>query len=87
MTDDREEQRRLASMTDNELREFRRALFGEPEPRLPLGRTRPANANTVPAEGANPGTDITDESRWRDLSRRLFDPDYAAYQQPLPEPE
>ncbi|MBJ7341615.1 hypothetical protein [Mycolicibacterium sp.] len=42
-------------------------------------------SNVVPREGENPSTVASDEARARDFTRRMFDADYAARQQPLNE--
>ena len=71
-------------MTD-ELRALARTLFNpDPEP-VPPAAPPAAGGNTVPAEGGNPETKISDDAYSRDYARRLFDPDYSATEPQLPE--
>ncbi len=89
---DRQEQTRIvASMTDDELelKQLRDHLFGEPPTEsVDLGQPKPKSSNVVPGEGANPeAPPITDDAYMRDFTRRMFDPDYAFYEQELPEQE
>jgi hypothetical protein len=75
--------------TDSEaqLHALTRRLFGKDrEQDVDLGQPQPKNTNHVPSEGANPDPPpITPEAVMRDFVRRMFDPDYAFYEQHLPE--
>lgn len=68
-------------------RQYARDLFsGGDSPRLSLTLPSPAPTLEVAQEGDNPGPGpISDDAHARDFAHRLFDPTYAAYQQPLPE--
>jgi hypothetical protein len=74
----------VATDYDDALALIRGRLFGPAPTPAPAAPPR----HVVPHEGQHvtPGH-ITADQRWRDYTRRLFDADYDAVQQPLPPEE